>query len=155
IAVTQRRKFHAESIVLMRSLGICLTQTILRSQMRRRNHHRRLHIAIVVGHKWIKPRQSSAGPEKQRPILFLKKSARAQIIPDQSIRTRKSQRASVVRKLRQSMLAAGPNISLMVRAKHINLEPRQSLCDSKMRHLRLAIHDLQPANSQRIAVMKP
>src|SRR4029077_4269730 len=98
---------------------------------------------LLVGGDGIVASEAAAGAKEQRAILFGKKGALAQIIPDESIGLGEAKTVAIAGKFRQAQGSASPNVACVISAEHVDVERGQPVCQTKIGDLRFSIRKHQ------------
>src|SRR5690242_2864459 len=155
IAVGKSGESHTEVIVAAQSFRIALAKAIARAELRGSDHDARREFHSFVSGDGIVAGETAAGSEEQGAIVFREKAALAEVVPDQPIGAGEAKRVAVAEKFGEAVCSAGPNVTFMIGAEHVDVERGQAVCQAKVREKRIPVDEAQAAQTQSIGIAKP
>ena len=155
VAIGERGKIHAEIILATRRLGMAFAKAFARAELRGSNDDARRKLDSFVSGDRIVTSEATARTEEQSAILFGEKAFLAQVVPDQAIGAGEAKSTSSTEEFRETKSATGPDVALVIDAKHVDVERGQPLGQTIVSDLGFAVHQTQAAETKSVEVAEP
>src|SRR5579859_51393 len=155
VAVGQRGKLDAESVVAALSGWITLGNAFARAENSGSNDHARRQLDGFVGGSRIVTRQAAAGAEEQGAVCFSEKTGFAEVVPDETVGAGEALCTAVAQKLGEAKGASGPDIAVVIGAEHIDVERRETFGEAEVCDARFTLIESQAGQAESVIVAEP